>query len=65
VLVGLEHGLINNIRLANTIFTQAHLLAADDPFVLYELGTVAYQNDKFVNAEKFFSQAVENAASIL
>ena len=57
--VGLEHGLMNNVRLANSFFTQAHSLAPDDPFVLHELGTVAYQNDEFVKAEKCFTQAME------
>lgn len=52
--VGLEHGLMNNVRLANSFFTQAHSLAPDDPFVLHELGTVAYQNDDFMKAEKYF-----------
>ena len=36
--VGLEHGLMNNVRLANSFFSQAHSLAPDDPFVLHELG---------------------------
>ena len=57
--VGLEHGFMNNIRLANSFFMQAHSLAPDDPFVLHELGTVAYQNDEFTKSEQCFLQALE------
>lgn len=57
--VGLEHGLMNNVRLANSFFSQAHSLAPDDPFVLHELGTVAYQNGDYPLADKCFAQAVD------
>jgi len=57
--VGLEHGLTNNVRLANSFFSQAHSLAPDDPFVLHELGTVAYQNGDYPLADKCFAQAVD------
>ena len=48
---------VNNVRVAST---QAHFLAPDDSFVLHELQAMAYQNDKFVKAEKCFTQADEN-----
>ena len=57
--VGLEHGLMNNARLANSFFTQAHSLAPDDPFVLHELATVAYHNEEFAKAEEYFVQAMD------
>lgn len=57
--VGLEHGLMSNVRLANSFFNQAHTLAPDDPFVLHELGSVAYQNGDYQLAEKCYLQAVE------
>ena len=57
--VGLEHGLMSNVRLANSFFNQAQSLAPDDPFVLHELGAVAYQNGDFQLAEKCFLQAVD------
>ena len=57
--VGLEHGLMSNVRLANSFFNQAHSLAPDDPFVLHELGAVAYQNGDYPLAEKCFMQAVD------
>lgn len=57
--VGLEHGLMSNVRLANSFFNQAHSLAPDDPFVLHELGSVAYQNGDYHLAEKCYLQSVE------
>ena len=57
--VGLEHGLMSNVRLANSFFNQANSLAPDDPFVLHELGAVAYQNSDYQLAEKCFLQAVD------
>ena len=42
--IGLEYGLTNNTRLAERFFSQALLLAPDDPFVLHEMGVIAFQN---------------------
>ena len=42
--VGLEYGLTNNTKLAERFFTQAFSIAPQDPFVLHEMGTVAFQN---------------------
>ena len=42
--VGLEYGLTNNTKLAERFFQQAVTIAPDDPFVLHEMGTVAFQN---------------------
>lgn len=44
--IGLEYGLSNNIKLAERFFNQAQTIAPEDPFVLHELGVVAFQNQK-------------------
>ncbi|GBN59393.1 Cell division cycle protein 16 [Araneus ventricosus] len=44
--IGLEYGLSNNIKLAERFFAQAQSIAPEDPFVLHELGVVAYQNQE-------------------
>ena len=62
--VGLEHGLMGNCRLANSFFEQAHSLAPDDPVVLHELGSVAYQNGEWQLAEKYFLQAVDLVSAL-
>lgn len=41
--IGLEYGLTDNTKLAEKFFTQALVIAPDDPFVLHELGVIAYQ----------------------
>ena len=55
---------MNNVRLANSFFNQAHSLAPDDPFVLHELGSVAYQNGDYPLSEKCFLQAVDMVARL-
>ena len=42
--VGLEYGLTNNSKLAERFFNQALSIAPDDPFVLHEIGVIAYQS---------------------
>ena len=42
--VGLEYGLTNNSKLAERFFNQALAIAPDDPFVLHEIGVIAYQS---------------------
>lgn len=42
--IGLEYGLTNNTKLAERFFTQAQSIAPDDPFVLHEMGVIAFQN---------------------
>lgn len=46
--IGLECGLTNNIKLAEKFFQQAIKIAPNDPFVLHEMGVVAFQNLKYV-----------------
>lgn len=42
--IGLECGLTNNIKLAEKFFQQAIKIAPSDPFVLHEMGVIAFQN---------------------
>ena len=42
--IGVEYGLTNNAKLAESFFKQAVEIAPDDPFVLHELGVTCYQN---------------------
>ena len=46
--IGLEYGLTNNAKLAERFFTQALEIAPEDPFVLHEMGVVAFQNQEWV-----------------
>jgi len=42
--VGLEYGLTNNSKLAERFFNQALTIAPDDPFVLHEIGVIAFES---------------------
>ena len=42
--IGLEYGLTNNTKLAEKFFSQAQSIAPNDPFVLHEMGVIAFQN---------------------
>lgn len=42
--IGLECGLTNNLRLAEKFLQQANEIAPEDPFVIHEMGVVAFQN---------------------
>ena len=44
--IGLEYGLTNNVKLAERFFSQALEIAPEDPFVLHEMGVVAFQNQE-------------------
>ncbi|XP_075549755.1 cell division cycle protein 16 [Dermacentor variabilis] len=59
--IGLEYGLTNNTKLAERFFSQALAIAPNDPFVLHEMGVVAFQNQEYPTARRHF----ENALSLL
>lgn len=44
--IGLEYGLTNNSKLAERFFSQALSIAPEDPFVLHEMGVIAFQNNE-------------------
>ncbi|KAI4459131.1 hypothetical protein MML48_6g00001688 [Holotrichia oblita] len=57
--IGLECGLTNNVVLANKFFSQAIKIAPKDPFVLHEMGVIAFQSTNYPLAEKHFREAVK------
>uniref|UniRef100_A0A4W3IRY3 Cell division cycle 16 homolog (S. cerevisiae) n=1 Tax=Callorhinchus milii TaxID=7868 RepID=A0A4W3IRY3_CALMI len=62
--IGLEYGLTNNSKLAERFFSQALSTAPEDPFVLHEMGVVAFQNADWKTAEKYFLDALEKVRAI-
>lgn len=46
--IGLECSLTNNIMMAQKYLKEALEIAPNDPFVLHELGVIAFQNHRFV-----------------
>ncbi|KAH6931688.1 hypothetical protein HPB50_027234 [Hyalomma asiaticum] len=56
--IGLEYGLTNNTKLAERFFSQALAIAPNDPFVLHEMGVVAFQNQEYQNAKRHFEMAL-------
>ncbi|KAG8274601.1 anaphase promoting complex subunit cdc16, partial [Homalodisca vitripennis] len=62
--IGLECGLTNNIRLAERFFKEAQTIAPHDPFVIHEMGIIAFQNHDYNMAEKFFLTALAHVHEI-
>ncbi|XKL60564.1 hypothetical protein PGB90_007621 [Kerria lacca] len=62
--IGLECGLSNNIGLAYRFFQEARILAPKDPFVIHEMGVIAYQNHKFEKAEHYFLETLNRLKEI-
>ncbi|KAF4025834.1 hypothetical protein G4228_017920 [Cervus hanglu yarkandensis] len=57
--IGLEYGLTNNSKLAERFFGQALSIAPEDPFVMHEVGVVAFQNgEKYAEALDYHRQAL-------
>uniref|UniRef100_A0A023GNI7 Putative anaphase-promoting complex apc cdc16 subunit n=1 Tax=Amblyomma triste TaxID=251400 RepID=A0A023GNI7_AMBTT len=56
--IGLEYGLTNNTKLAERFFSQALAIAPNDPFVLHEMGVVAFQNQEYTTAKRHFEHAL-------
>ncbi|KAL5004197.1 hypothetical protein ScPMuIL_017653 [Solemya velum] len=62
--IGLEYGLTNNFKLADKFFNQALSVAPEDPFVLHEMGVIAFKNQDWITAEKYFKIALEKVQSV-
>ncbi|VDQ15703.1 unnamed protein product [Trichobilharzia regenti] len=44
--IGIEYSASNNRNLAERFLNEAYLLSPTDPFVLHELGTLAFESQK-------------------
>ncbi|XP_035828816.1 cell division cycle protein 16 homolog isoform X3 [Aplysia californica] len=62
--IGLEYGLTNNPKLAERFFSQALTIAPEDPFVLHEMGVIAFGNKDWEEAERCFCRALERVQSV-
>ncbi|XP_067949328.1 cell division cycle protein 16 homolog [Watersipora subatra] len=56
--IGLEYGLTSTTKLAEKFFVQAQAIAPKDPFVVHEVGVIAYQNGRYIEAEENMRQAL-------
>ncbi|XP_076067974.1 cell division cycle protein 16 [Oratosquilla oratoria] len=57
--IGMEYGLTNNPKFAEKFFKEALDIAPEDPFVLHELGVVAFNNQEYTVADMYLRRAVE------
>ncbi|XP_052104974.1 cell division cycle protein 16 homolog [Mytilus californianus] len=62
--IGLEYGLTNNAKLAERFFSQALSIAPEDPFVLHEMGVIAFQNQDYLAAERYFKEALQKVQCV-
>lgn len=62
--VGLEYGLTKNFKLAEKFFSQALGIASSDPFVLHEMGVVAFHNGDWETAATHFNEALNIVQNI-
>ncbi|XP_025422484.1 cell division cycle protein 16 homolog [Sipha flava] len=62
--IGLECSLTNNIMMAQKYLKEALEMAPNDPFVLHELGVIAFQSHRYKEAESRFLEALERIKQI-
>ncbi|XP_018334446.1 cell division cycle protein 16 homolog [Agrilus planipennis] len=62
--IGLECGITNNNRLAEEFFQQAQAIAPYDPFVMHEMGVIAFHNNEYTKAEQYFKNALCKTQSV-
>ncbi|KAJ8310589.1 hypothetical protein KUTeg_012454, partial [Tegillarca granosa] len=62
--IGLEYGLTNNSKLAERFFSQALSIAPEDPFVLHEMGVIAFQNNEWLSAERYLKEALKKLQDV-
>ncbi|CAL8086931.1 unnamed protein product [Calicophoron daubneyi] len=62
--IGIEYSASNNRNLAERFLRQAYNLNPTDPFVLHELGTVAFETQKYADAIDLFCRAYDRACEL-
>ncbi|KAA0194859.1 Cell division cycle protein 16 [Fasciolopsis buskii] len=62
--IGIEYSASNNRTLAGRFLRQAYKLSPNDPFVLHELGTLAFETQKYSTAIHLFSRAYDRACQL-
>ncbi|CCO28611.1 Anaphase-promoting complex subunit cut9 AltName: Full=20S cyclosome/APC complex protein cut9 [Rhizoctonia solani AG-1 IB] len=64
LFIGMEHIQLSNMQLAESHLAASVALCDSDPILFNELGTVAYENRKYDEALKHFSNAVSRAKEV-
>lgn len=57
LFIGVEHGRVNDCKLAEKFIAQARSIAPEDPFVLHEYGVIHYRNRDYTAALSCFQDA--------
>ncbi|KAF8753412.1 Anaphase-promoting complex, cyclosome, subunit 3 [Rhizoctonia solani] len=64
LFIGMEHIQLSNMQLAESHLAASVALCDSDPILFNELGVVAYENRKYDDALKHFSNAVSRAREV-
>lgn len=57
--MGMEYHRMNNLALAEQLFKQGHAICPADPLLCNELGVLAFRNRNYMEAEGWFSKALD------
>ncbi|EIW57715.1 TPR-like protein [Trametes versicolor FP-101664 SS1] len=61
MFVGMEHMILSNLKLAEEALLAAHHMCDSDPLLYNERGVMAFMNEDYDNAVRFFAEALELA----
>nr|XP_018908730.1 PREDICTED: cell division cycle protein 16 homolog [Bemisia tabaci] len=62
--LSLECAFTSNLKLAENYVKQAAKISKNDPFVMHEMGVIAFYNQDYVAAENFFEQTLSRVREI-